>query len=166
MGAPIGNQFWKMRSKHGRDRIFEDPNTLLEASYEYFRFQSERAWLKKEAVKGGEFTGQIIDVPIASPFSIEGLCLFLHVHSKWLIEFEKGLKPENSEIDKDFSNIITHIREIIYLQKSEGAIVGAYNASIIAKQLGLTEKVSAEITGKDGGPIKSETKVITGIRVE
>ncbi len=155
MGAPIDNQFWKRRSKHGRDRIFTDPNTLLEASYEYFRYQSDRAWLKKEAVKGGEFTGQIIDVPIASPFSLEGLCLFLGVHTKYLIEFEKNLKPDDKEIDKDFSNIVTHIREVIYLQKSEGAIVGVYNASIIAKQLGLSEKVSTEISGPGGKPIET-----------
>lgn len=155
MGAPAGNQFWKMRSKHGRDRIFTEPNILLDAAYEYFKYQSDRAWLKKEAVKGGEFTGQIIDVPIASPFSLEGLCLFLGVHTKYLIEFEKGLKPNDVEIDKDFSNIVTHIREVIYLQKSEGAIVGAYNASIIAKQLGLTEKISNEISGPGGKAIET-----------
>lgn len=28
MGAPKGNQFWKLRSKHGRDKLFSSPEIL------------------------------------------------------------------------------------------------------------------------------------------
>jgi len=166
MGAPAGNQFWRMRAKHGRDRIFTDPDILLKSCYEYFDFQSRQSWVKQEAVKSGEFTGQLISIPTASPFSVKGLCVFLGVHSKYLDEFENNLKPKENDLDKDFSNIITHVRDVIFTQKSEGATVGVYNASIVARELGISDKVSNEITGKNGGPIQSETKVITGIRDE
>lgn len=99
MGAPEGNQFWKMRSKHGRGRIFTEPEIMLQACYEYFKYQSEKMFLKKEAVKGGEFTGQIIDVPTITPFSFAMMCSYLHVHSKYFNEFEKALKPKDSPID-------------------------------------------------------------------
>ena len=38
MSAPKGNEFWKLRSKHGRDKIFSDPNMLWEAACEYFQW--------------------------------------------------------------------------------------------------------------------------------
>ncbi|MGN6637919.1 MAG: terminase small subunit [Mucilaginibacter sp.] len=157
MAAPANNKFWMKRSKHGRDKIFASPEILLNACYEYFEYQSNQAWYKQEAIKGGDNAGLLIPVPTSSPFSIEGLCIFLGVHSKYLNEFENNLKPKEKEIDKDFSNIITHVREVIYTQKAEGATVGAYNASIIARQLGLSDK--QEITGKDGEAIKSELVV-------
>ena len=30
MAAPKNNSFWKMRSKHGRDKIFKTPEIMLE----------------------------------------------------------------------------------------------------------------------------------------
>ncbi len=38
MAAPLGNQFWKLRSKHGRDKIFADPETMWEAACDYFQW--------------------------------------------------------------------------------------------------------------------------------
>lgn len=167
MGAPIGNQFWKMRSKHGRDKIFTDPEILLQACYEYFNYQVSQEWEKKDVVKGGEFTGQIVSVGTATPFTMPLLCAYLHVHSKYLLEFEQGLKltfddkyPDyDYKRDKDFSDVITHVREIVGEQQYQGAVVGAFNPAIIAKRLGLAEVVKNEITGKDGGPVKTDGKL-------
>lgn len=155
MGAPVGNQFWKIRSKSGRDKIFSTPADLLNACHEYFNFQSQRFWVKKEAIKSGMSTGELVEIPTASPFTLEGLCLYLGVHSKYFNEFESRLDTKNNEIDKDFSNIITHVREVIYLQKLEGAMVGAYNQSIVSRNLGLAEITKGEITGKNGGAIET-----------
>lgn len=156
MAAPLGNQFWKMRSKHGRDRIFTEPNIMLEACYDYFRYQSEKMHNKKEAVKGGEFTGQIIDVPTITPFSFRLMCSYLHVHSLYFNEFEKALKPNESEIDKDFSNVITHVREIIEEQQFEGAAVGAFSTNLIARRLGMADKVNSEVSGPGGKAIEHD----------
>jgi len=166
MGAPIGNQFWKMRSKHGRDKIFTDPAVMLDACYDYFRYQSEKFHNKKEAVKGGEFTGQIIDVPTITPFSFRLMCSYLHVHSHYFNEFEKALNPKENAIDKDFSDVIIHVREIIEEQQFEGAAVGAFSTNLIARRLGMADKVNSEVTGKDGGAIKHQVEQITGIIVE
>jgi hypothetical protein len=38
MGAPKGNEFWKMRSKHGRDALFASPELLWESACEYFEW--------------------------------------------------------------------------------------------------------------------------------
>ena len=29
MAAPVGNQFWKLRSKHGRDKLFTQVSQVL-----------------------------------------------------------------------------------------------------------------------------------------
>ena len=41
--------------------------------------------------------------------------------------------------------IITRIREAIYQQKFEGASVGAFNANIIARDLGLADKQDVKV---------------------
>ena len=42
--APKGNQFWKLRSKHGRDKLFATPDLLWEAACEYFAYCDKHPW--------------------------------------------------------------------------------------------------------------------------
>ena len=51
-------------------------------------------------------------------------------------------------LSKDYSLIITRIREIIYRQKFEGAAAGFLNSSIIARDLGLQDKQQLEHSGE------------------
>ena len=52
--------------------------------------------------------------------TIGGLCLFLGVNSKYINEFEHNLDLEKKQ-GKDFSNIVSDIRTVIFTQKFEGA---------------------------------------------
>ena len=142
MAAPKGNQFWKKRSKHGRDKIFKTPEILQEAAYEYFEYQSKQKWERID-YKGKEC--QRVRIPTSSPFTIEGLCLFLGVNTKYFNTFERSCS-------EDFNNVITHIREIIHLQKFEGAAVGAYNANIIAHELGMKNRQQEDASAEDEKP--------------
>ena len=45
MAAPKGNQFWMLRSKHGRDKLFATPEALWEAACEYFQWCDENPCL-------------------------------------------------------------------------------------------------------------------------
>ena len=54
MAAPLGNQFWKLRSKHGRDYLFATPEALWEAACEYFNWCDGHPWRKNEIVKSSE----------------------------------------------------------------------------------------------------------------
>lgn len=128
--SPIkGNQFWKLRSKHGRDKIFKSPELLWEACCEYFEATDARKWVKtefngKDAIK--------CEVPTETPYTWTGLYLFLDIdHSTWQL-YEKR---------EEFIAITSRVRNIIFTQKFEGAAVGAFNAQIISRDLGLTEKV-------------------------
>ena len=46
---------------------------------------------------------------------------------------------------EDFVTVTTRAREIIYTQKFEGAAVGAFNANIIARDLGLRDQKDIRI---------------------
>ncbi|MBK5721409.1 DNA-packaging protein [Dysgonomonas sp. Marseille-P4677] len=151
MAAPKGNKFWKLRSKHGRDKLFASPELLLEAAYEYFEWCDKNPWQKNEAVKSGNMAGSIIKVPTQRPFSLSGLCNYLGCNQGYFYEFK-------TNCDKGFSDIITRIEELIEIQQFEGATVGAFNANIIARKLGLSDK--QEITGKDGSPLNSPPTII------
>jgi len=130
MAAPKGNQFWKMRSKHGRDSIFASATILWDAAVEYFIYTDGRKWVRVD-FKGKD--SDKVEIPTDTPYTLTGLSLFLGVHSKYFTEFEK-------KCSEDFTEVITRIREIIYTQKFEGAAVGAYNGNIIARDLGLADK--------------------------
>lgn len=138
MGAPKGNSFWKLRSKHGRDKIFSSPEMFLEAAYEYFEQCDKNPWNKMEVVKTGENAGQLLPVPTQKPYSITGLCIFLG------ITYFTFRRYEENEDYKDFSTVFTHVRDIVETNQLEGATVGAYNANIVARKLGLVDKSEQE----------------------
>ena len=147
MAAPVGNQFWKIRSKHGRDRLFASPEDMMKACEEYFNWVDAHPWYKVEAIKGGESVGQLIKVPTARPYTMQGLCRYLNCNTVYFSQFESSIAEKTDDVSKDFSIIITHVREVIYQQKFEGAAVGSFNANIIARDLGLKEKSETELSG-------------------
>ena len=135
MAAPEGNQFWKNRSKHGRDKLFETPELLLEAAYEYFQWCDDNPWSTEEStIKLTDHTTEKTtkNKPTQRPYSLDGFRLYVGASESWLREFKKTAED-------DFLRVIDEIETIIVLNQKEGAIVGAYNANIIARILGLSE---------------------------
>lgn len=145
-----GNEWWKKRSKHGRNKIFADPKTLLDAAYEYFRFNKKDPIYISEVIKSGPNAGKIVNVPTTKPLSLKGLCIFLGVNTKYFNDFEDALKPGNPDkpLDADFSEIIRHIKEVIEHQMTTGAAVGTYKENLIARMIGLSDKSNIDLTTK------------------
>ena len=128
MSAPAGNQFWKLRATHGRNLIFSSPTILKEACDEYFEVTSQRVWIKEDWV--GKDADRV-ERKTSVPFTLTGLYIFLDINRSTWDEYRQ----------KDgFSAVCTHVEQVIYNQKFEGATVGAYNANIIARDLGLVDK--------------------------
>lgn len=137
MAAPRGNKFWKLRSKHGREKLFASPELMWEAATEYFLWCDRYPWRKNEPIKSGEGAGKMIKVPTVRPYTMSGLCVYLGVNQGYFYDFKKTCS-------EGFSDIITRIEGIIETQQFEGAAVGAFNANIIARKLGLTDKREIE----------------------
>lgn len=140
MGAPKGNQFWKLRSKHGRDKLFESPSKLWEAACEYYQWCDDNP-LKEEKV----FHAQGIITKGESnkmrAYTMTGVCLYMDCSENYFNNFEA-----NNKDTKDFMEVITRIRETIYNQKFVGASADLLNPNIIARDLGL--KDSKELSGE------------------
>ena len=132
MAAPKGNKFWKLRSKHGRDKLFATPGLLWEAVCEYFQWCDNNPWKteKKKETKDGSFTEE---TPTARPYTFSGLCFYLGCNEAYFRQFK-------TDCTEDFSTVINDIESVIETQQFEGAAVGAFNANIIARKLGLADK--------------------------
>lgn len=138
MAAPKGNQFWKARTKHGRDKLFEDPEKLGEACAEYFQWVEDNPlWEHRPFHYQGDV--KLESVPKMRAMTISGLCLFLDITTETWYQWRKK---------NDFSDICSQAETIIYNQKLSGAAADMLNASIIARELGLADK--SDHTSSDG----------------
>jgi hypothetical protein len=144
MAAPEGNQFWKLRSKHGRDRLFQTAEDLWTAACEYFQWCDDNPFHKAEAktINIGDYQSQveIVKLPVMRPYTLHGLCSYLDCNVDYFSHFETDLKGKVGDNYEDFRRVITRIREVIYNQKFSGAASGFFNANIISRDLGLADK--------------------------
>lgn len=131
MAAPKGNQFWKARTKHGRDKIFASSELLWDACVEYFEWVEVNPLEEDNLVT---FQGFATHEPTKKmqAMTIQGLCLFLDIHHSTWAEWRKS--------ENDFSEVVTRVESVIYHQKFSGASAGLLNANIIARDLGLADK--------------------------
>lgn len=121
------NEFWKLRLKHGRDRIVEDPQSLWEDAQEYFQ------WCIDNPLMETDYRGKDVEqvlIPHMRVFQKVGLALACGL-AKW--ESIEQLK----DVSNDFLEVVTRIEGIIATQKFEGAAGDFLNARIIAQDLGL-----------------------------
>lgn len=158
MAAPKENQFWKLRSVHGRDKLFSTPELLWEAACEYFQWCDDSPWTTKKAIqkvvpvkrKRGKKVEMVNEeqtqrevTPTARPYSLSGFRIYVGASPRWWNNFRETCIIKN---DEGFLEVITRVEEIIRTQQFEGACVGAFNANIISRTLGLAEKQEVDHT--------------------
>lgn len=146
MSAPKGNQFWKVRSSHGRAPIFSTPEDLWNACSEYFEWVESNPLWEDHLVT---FQGSAKHEPVAKMRAMtqSGLCIFLDISEQTWRDYTAR---------QGFLEVTARVERIIRTQKFEGASADMLNPNIIARDLGLAER--QEHTGKDGGPIQTERK--------
>ena len=142
MGAPKGNKFWMLRSKHGRDKLFKTPALLWEAACEYFEWCENNPLYE---MRGFSFQGKVTkeNFPKMRAMTLSQLCFYLNCSDSYFRHFKSTLK----EKDKDFITVIEEIENIIYNQKFQGAAADLLDSNIIARDLGLKEQ--SENTNKN-----------------
>ena len=103
-----GNEWWRLITKHGRDKLFSDGSVLREECFKYFEKTDERKWLKR---------GEHKDIKLDTPYTLSGLCVFLDIDMQTWRNYRKD------ESNKDIFGVVKTIDKIIYTQKFEGAVV-------------------------------------------
>lgn len=132
-----GNQLWNLREYPGRPKLFDTPEEFWEAATEYFLW-CEDNYLEEEKLFC--FQGVVTRDKIKKirAMTIQGLCLHMGISDDTFANYGKS---------PDFLAIVEHVRKCIYEQKLTGAAADLLNASIISRELGLTDKI--ENTVKD-----------------
>ena len=148
MAAKKFNTYWKRRKKN-RGHIFQTAQKFEKWWWDYFKFCDENPWYKNEAVKSGKEAGTIIQIPAARPYTEAGFIAFHGLGQTYLRQLESTLKEREDEASKDISTVLSWAKNVCYTQKFEGAVVGVFNANIIARDLGLAEKTDHTTNGKD-----------------
>lgn len=144
MAFEKGNQFWKQRSKHGRDALFSSPELLWESACEYFEWCDNNPWIKskKQTYDKGEFSGETLEeIPTQRPYTRKGFCIFIDASENWLKEFRK-----NASVD--FLAVINRIENIIDNQQVDGAMVGVFNSNLVARIQGIKEQSDVTTNGE------------------
>ena len=141
MSAPIGNDFWKLRSRHGALPVFDGPEKLKEACEDYF------TWVQANPLyedKIGFYEGASVhtDAYKMQAMTLAGLCLFIDISiDAW----------ENWRRDrKDLLGVIAWAETVIKHQKFIGAAAGLLNPVIISRDLGLGETHNIQARDKNG----------------
>lgn len=146
-----GNQFWKLRTVHGREAIFTDGALLWAEAILYFDWCDRNPWLKAELVKHqGE--AEQYDVPLGRPYSMDGLTVYLGVSGSYFRSAkanlrEKDEKGKATEADLSVLEAIERIETTIRTQQIEGAAVGVFNSNLVSRLNGLADNVNNNNTG-------------------
>lgn len=149
MAAPKGNQFWKIRSKHGRDELFASASLLWEAACEYFEWCDEHPFQEQDFI-GKDATE--IHRDKMRPYTMTGLCLYIGCNEAYFRQYDTTDKA-------DFKKVIDEIQKTVYEQKFSGAAAGFFNANIIARDLGLKDRTD---TTSGDEPIKKISLIVDG----
>jgi hypothetical protein len=129
--------------KVGRPKNIKDPEELLVHFKNYVIEVDENPFMKQEVLKGGQAAGKIIGVPTIRPYTWTGLDTYLS--NKGLLAKLEDYKANSKGNYAEFSDTIAYIGKLMYDQKFSGAAVGAFNANIIASDLGLVAKSQIDV---------------------
>jgi hypothetical protein len=134
-GAPVGNKYYLLRSKDGRDKKYPTPDDLWISCCEYFEYvednplQEERAFSTKLGIAK-------VDLNKKRAMTLAGLRVSLGLS-------EAGYNHYRER--EEYKWVTNAVADIMYSQKFEGAAAGLLNPNIIARDLGLADKT--ELSG-------------------
>jgi hypothetical protein len=145
-----GNKFWKLRTKHGTDRIFGDAALLWEEASKYFDWCDRNPRYKVEIVKYKDGYEEA-ELPKGRAYTMLGLTLFLGVSEAYFRRAfadlrEKEEKGTASAAELELLNTIERICQVIKTDQIEGAAVGLYSSGIISRLNGLSDNMNVHST--------------------
>ena len=161
--------YWEGRKKLGRPKNIKDAQQLWEYACEYFDSVDSNPFLINEQRRGtvkiekDAFLSEdeldairtpVVGIPTIRPYTWNGFSNYLFERS--IISNIDHYRYNLDNNYQDFIGVVRAINKIIYDQKFEGAAVGVFNSSIIARELGLTDKT--QVTVKEEQPLFGETE--------
>jgi hypothetical protein len=147
MPAPKGNQYYLLAKNFVKPKKYK-PVALFKKFLDYVEWNVKNP-LKEQKVFG---SGKRMTVDKMRAMTIVGFCNYAQIERSTY---------ENYEKDEEYFRICVRIKDMIYQQKLEGAAADLLNPSIIAREIGLSDK--SEVSGNlslDVTVTKEEAKLI------
>lgn len=147
-----GNKFWQLRTKIGRDKLFNEPDALLQAAYEYFTECDKSPWMRPELVKH-QGTAVEYEISLGRPYSMNGLTIYLGVSGSYFRSFKANIQTKvdakrATDVEIQLLETANLIEEICYTQNVEGALVRVFDAGLLARVRNIAENVNNNNTGE------------------
>lgn len=136
--------YWDWIANVGAPKKLKNPKQLWKLACEYFKGIDDRPFKKKDFIKSGERAGEIVDLETIMPYTWQGLELYLF--AKGVVAKLDDYRANKEGNYSEFSDVLSRITQTIFEQKYSGAAVGAFNANLVAKDLGITEKIQQQMT--------------------
>jgi len=155
MGAPKYNEYWKKRTKSGRDKIFSSGDEIIDKFQDYIEYCDNNPIGVNEMIKAGQRAGEIIKVPRPLIPSFKGFAIFCGVDEHTLYTYLK------SDSHKDFNQPLTYIKDILSANLLENGVTGEANSMLVARLLKLTDRTDITSDNKAIGIGTIEFKAAT-----
>lgn len=133
-------------SKAGRPKKIESPEKMWEYACQYFDEVDGTPFKKQDFIRGGTSAGTKVQLDNIRPYSWAGFETYLIKHG--IIYKLDHYRANTNDAYEEFRDIVSRIDKVMFDNKFEGATVGAFNASIIARDLQLAEITKSEVTAK------------------
>ena len=142
-GFPSGNRFWEARSSAGRRPKFATAEHLARCVQEYFTWvENNPLWEAKLVTYEG--VSKLENIPKARVMTLGSLLMFLDItQPTWY-----GWRRKDDEEQTDFSFVVRMADAAIRENKFGGAAAGFFNANIIARDLGLVDRIEQKSAPK------------------
>src|SRR5690606_20581685 len=134
----------KPNRKLGRPKNLSSPKRLWELFCDYYDEVKDNPAKKQDIIRGGELAGTTIELKLEKPITWAGFESMLR-HKNIIAKLE-DYKANKEKRYTDFAEVVARIEQKMWDDKFSGAAVGIYNANIIARDLGLSEKSESTIT--------------------
>ena len=134
----------KPNRKLGRPKKLSSPKKLWELFCDYYDLVKNNPATKEDFIRGGEHAGSKIRLQLEKPLTWAGFESMLR--DRDVIAKMEDYKANKDNRYTDFAEVIARIEQKMWDDKFTGASVGIYNANIIARDLGLSDKSESTIT--------------------
>ena len=131
----MAKRLWEV-ARLGCPPAFETPEDMWSKALEYFEWCDSNPI---DETKLFSFQGEVKSgkAPHIRAMTQAGLCAFLNIGVSTWHDYKKK---------EEFSEVTSLIESVMYEQKFSGAAAGMLNANIIARDLGLVDKSSSDIS--------------------
>lgn len=134
------------------------PKQFQKAWDDYFQWSDQHPWYKNEMIKSGELAGEIVKIPTERPYSEMGFIAFCGLGENYLRQMKSSFESEDLKGDDlKLSLVLSRAIGKCRAQKFEGAAVGAFKENIIAREMGLWDRMKNDLS--TGGKSLDEINV-------